>query len=401
MREFATLFTYEVKKISQSKSTWVPFFLLVVLFIFIQCSFSMGAVYLEGEFLETHAQREKIERKNGLKLSGRKIDDRLLNEYKTAYAKVAGKEPTEYLRSEVYQKEVRPYSGVDSIIQGITGIALNEVTEDTLYRARSAAVDYKREHSGISQEEKAYWLKQEEKLKTPFTYQYAQSWIYLISMEGVYRICLLVSFFIAVSMSGVFFNEHSQKTDQLLLCSRFGRTRLYRAKIVAGIFVTLVVTLILYGISLAGAFFMWGADGFQAAIQLFMGDYSGNLSVGQTFIAMSVILILSCVLTAVFTMVLSELLRSNIGAMAVVLVMLFASRLVQIPAELRIISQFWSFLPLNILKLDFGFTDYRLISFGNVHLTGWQFVPFFYLFLLVLVICLGEKVYCRFQVQGR
>ena len=122
---------------------------------------------------------------------------------------------------------------------------------------------------------------------------------------------------------------------------------------------------------------------------------------GQIFISMSVILILSCVLTAVFTMVLSELLRSNIGAMAVVLVMLFASRLVQIPAELRIISQFWSFLPLNILKLDFGFTDYRLISFGNVHLTGWQFVPFFYLFLLALVICLGEKVYCRFQVQGR
>ena len=187
----------------------------------------------------------------------------------------------------------------------------------------------------------------------------------------------------------------------MILCSRFGRSRLYFAKILAGSIVSFAGSLLFFIFLLAENFIAYGTEGFTAAIQLFIPAYSYSISIGGCFFILSGILFLSCILTGIFIMVLSELIHSKIGTMAIVIIVLFAARMIPIPTDYRMFSQLWNYIPINLIKLDAGFTDIRLVPLFGFLLTSWQFAPFLYIGLAVLFIWIGKKVYCRYQVEGR
>lgn len=399
MRRFSTLFFYEMKKIMQRKNTWITFGILLVIYLALTGGRMFGSFYVEGEFLETHKEGFAIDRKNGNKLSGRKLDNTLLGEMKEAYVGMEDKE-LKYMLTEEYQTRVRPYSIVYDIVR-LADVDPFTVTEKEFYYAREAAVKKSQEKYELTEQEKVYWQEKEDKLEKPFTYQYADGYTALISMNGIYMVCLWTSFLIAICMSRVFTEEHGRKTDQLILCSRLGRKEIYFAKILAGGIFSFVVTAFFLLFEIIGVFTTYGKEGFSSIVQLFYSVYSYPLTDGQIFLVMILILLLSSVLTAIFTMVLSEITKSNIGSLATIVAIMFLARLVPIPIRWRAVSQIWNFFPINMLKLDAGFTDMRLVSFLGLKLTSWQFAPFLYILLGVLLVFAGKRVYCRYQVQGR
>ncbi|MDE5864961.1 MAG: ABC transporter permease [Lachnospiraceae bacterium] len=399
MRQFGILFFYELKKIMKRKNTWITFGILLALYLFVTGGRLLGSSYVDGEFLETHKEGFAIDKKNGERLSGRKLDDALLEEMKEAYAGMEDKE-RKYMLTEEYQTKVRPYSIIFNIVQ-FSDVNPFTVTEEQFYTARQAEVEKSWEEYKLTQGEKEYWQEKEGKLEEPFTYYYAEGYDDLISMSGIYMVCLWVSFLIAICMSGVFTEEHGRKTDQLILCSRLGRNEIYFAKILAGGLFSLLVAVFFLGIELLGVFTTYGSEGFSTMLQLFYSAYSYPLTEGQVLFIMMGILLLAALLTGIFTMVLSEMTKSNIGSMATVVVILFLTRLVPIPLTWRFLSQIWNFFPLNILKLDAGFVDVRLVSLFGLKLTSWQFAPILYVVLAVVLVLAGKKVYCRYQVQGR
>lgn len=397
MGQFRTLFFYEMKKIAQRKNTWITFGALLVLFLGLIAGRQVGSTYINGEFLETKKEGFAIDRENGLKFSGRKLDDKLITEVKNAYALMAGKD-TAYLLKEEYRKNVRPYSGIDNIISAYSEPA--SASEENFYAAREAVLKGSRDDYKLSEAEKEYWQGKEEKVEKPFTYQYADAYSYLDSMNGIYMVLLMVSFMLAICMSNVFTEEHGKKTDQLILCTRLGRKQTYLAKILAGSVFSFVTGLLFLAIVTVGAFISFGTEGFSAALQLMYGNYSYPMTLGQVFLVMAGIHLLACILTGVFAMVLSEITKSNIGTIATVVAILFLARLIPVPPDWRL-SQAVNFFPINILKMDAGFTDMRLLSLFGLKFTSWQFAPLLYIFLIVLLFFTGKKVYCRFQVQGR
>lgn len=397
MGQFRTLFFYEMKKIAQRKNTWITFGALLVLFLGLIAGRQVGSTYINGEFLETKKEGFAIDRENGLKFSGRKLDDKLITEVKNAYALMAGKD-TAYLLMEEYRKNVRPYSGIDNIISAYSEPA--SASEENFYAAREAVLKGSQDDYKLSEAEKEYWQGKEEKVEKPFTYQYADAYSYLDSMNGIYLVLLMVSFMLAICMSNVFTEEHGRKTDQLILCTRLGRKQTYFAKIFAGSVFSFVTGLLFLAIVTVGAFISFGTEGFSAALQLMYGNYSYPMTLGQVFLVMAGIHLLACILTGVFAMVLSEITKSSIGTMATVVAILFLARLIPVPPDWRL-SQAVNFFPINILKLDAGFTDMRLVSIFGLKFTSWQFAPLLYIFLIVLLFFTGKKVYCRFQVQGR
>lgn len=399
MRQFSMLFFYEMKKILQRKNTWITLGILLVIYLVLTAGRTFGSTYVEGEFLETHKERNVIDRRNGEKLSGQKLNDTLFGEMKKAYAGMEDKE-LKYMLTEEYQTKVRPYSMVYDIVR-FSNVNPFTVTEKGFYDAREAAVKESWEQYELTEKEKAYWQEKEDEMTKPFTYQYADGYSNLISMNGVYMVCLWVSFLIAICMSSVFTEEHGRKTDQLILCSRLGRKEIYFAKIAAGSLFSLLVTVFFLVVELMGVFSAYGSEGFLAALQLFYSVYSYPITQGQVLLIMTGILLLAAVVTGIFTMVLSEITKSNIGSMAAVVAILFLVRLVPIPLTWRFLSQVWNFFPVNMLKLDAGFIDTRLISIFGWKLTSWQFVPVLYVLLAVLLVFLGKRVYCRYQVQGR
>jgi hypothetical protein len=94
-------------------------------------------------------------------------------------------------------------------------------------------------------------------------------------------------------------------------------------------------------------------------------------------------------------MILAEAMRNNIGAMAIIIGCLFAARLIEIPTSLRVLSQLWNLIPINLVKFDQGFLDLRLFSLGGLQLTTWQFAPIVYLLLGVFILISGKLCYCK------
>ena len=254
----------------------------------------------------------------------------------------------------------------------------------------------------LSKQENAFWEKQNSKVEIPFSYEYASFYESMLGGQGIYMVCMLLTFFIAMSMVSVFTEEHNRKTDQLILCARFGRDKLYMAKIVAGGLVVFTVNLLFIITAIVGKSFSYGPEGFEAMIQLLgVYWYPFALSAGETVLIEVGLLFLSSIMVAVFAMVLAEVTRSNVGAMAIVVGGLFLARLVSIPPSWGVLSELWNYIPINMLKIDEGLTDVRLISIFDMHFTTWQFAPVLYIVLSAIVVWIGSRIYKNYQVSGR
>lgn len=399
-----TLIGYEMKKILMKKSTVVTFLILFVLQLFLSISGSLGSTYVNDVFYETHAERNRIDREHGIAMSSTAVDDELLAEMQEAYAKLDWS-TKEYMWTDTYKNEVRQYEDLLAHFKawGLgKAVASGSLTEETWNAWRKETIEEMQESYELTEQEKEYWREKDEALEKPFTYEYALGYEQMVGMQGNYMTCMLLTFFIGISMVTVFADEHIRKTDQLLLCARHGRTKLYAAKLVAGSGVVFVVNLIFSLMLIAGHFYSYGAEGFDASIQFALAPwYSYSMTIGQALLISIGVLLLSSVLVAIFAMLLAEVLRSSIGAMAIIIGLLFAARLIPMPTSIRVLSQGWNLLPINLLKVDQGFLDLRLVNLFGLQLTNWQFAPILYVVLIALMVLVGARVYRSYQVSGR
>ena len=399
-----TLLKFEIKKIVMKKSTIVAFVLLFGIQVFLSMTGSLGSTYKNDMFVETHAERNRIDREHGIALSGRAIDDVLLSEMQEAYAGFDWNNP-DYWWTDEYNQGVRRYTDLEYRLKlwGMgTGYFFDNMEAEVLYDLRRNQRDSMWEAYELSDKEKTYWQEKDAEVEIPFVYEYASGYASLTGMQGMYMTCMLMTFFIGISMVTVFAEEHTRKTDQLILCARYGKGKAYFAKILAGSLVVFGGNMLFAGVLIVGRFFSFGTEGFGAAIQSVVAPwYSYPLTMGQALLLMTGILLLSGVLVAVFAMLLAEVLGNSVGAMAVVVGLLFAARLVPIPPSLGVLSRAWNYMPINMLKVDEGFLDPRLVNLFGLQLTTWQFAPILYVVLTGVMVFVGSRIYRRYQVSGR
>lgn len=402
-----TLVSYELRKIVRKRSFVIAFFVLTVLQTFVAFSGCLGNTYINGEFLETHMERNKKALEYGRLFSGRTIDEALLRETEAAMNKVdITDDEMTYMLTDMYQNEVRPYTEIFHQMQwmaGMRGISVLSLSEEEFY----ACVDKQREDMyasyGLSEKEKAYWRAKADSLPEKLTYEYSFAYENLIQMDGSYMTLMLLTFFLSMVMVNVFMVEANQRTDQLVFSSRLGRGKLYMAKLLAGMLVTFVVSIWFVFIDVAGNVTAYGWDGFHASLQSIMAAwYTYPLSAGETWLIMLGILILSSILIAVITMVLAWVIKNSVFTIAIMIGGLFAARLIPVPPiEWGLISKLWNLIPINLLKFNQGFTDLRLFHLPGISLTSWQIAPILFVLLGICIIFAGKICYCRTQIKGR
>lgn len=410
------LIEFELKKIIQRKIVWITIFTFLILQLTHICaSYLIASRYVDDKFLETKADQYKIERKYAEALSGRKIDDNLLTELSDSYKyKPESLEEAysyEYLSSDDYQNKVRPYEEIDTLVKEITNKqgdshysnVLN-ITQDKLYEMRKNGVEMLWDIYKLSDNEIKYWTTKESKLPEVFTYKYGGMYKEMVDMGGCYFIFMFMIFFIAICLEGVFTDEHLRKTDQLILCTKYGKEESYIAKIIAGCIVTACVT-VLYWLATVIAFSATcGVGNFSASVQVaYYSFFSETRSIGQIALIMTGILFLSSIVLCIITMALSELINNNVGTMAIIMAFsFFLARLIQIPSDYKFLGKIWNIVfPINVLKADEGFFDVRLWNIFGIKFTHWQLAPFIYIIAGIIFFFIGKRKYCKYQISGR
>ncbi len=403
MNNFGILYRYEIKKLIRRRIVWITGVIILALSLLSITADVTGKYYVDGVVYDTHYHLMVTDREYNRKISGREINQELMEEMQAAYRKV----PTDALRyslTDEYQTYARPYSQIYQIVRKVIGFSDHEdmcaweVDEAAFYNAFSENNEAAYISDFLTEGEKAYWRKKEAALKKPFVFGYAEGYWKLISSAQTISVMMLL--FCAICLSDIFTREHTLRTDQLLLSSRFGKWQVYLAKAAAGMSFVLISTFLMAITVVFTSLGIYGIDGFSVMIQIAVAGYPLQLKAGIVVIMMYALMILAVLLTAAFVIMLSELFHSSTATLAAVSGIILIPLFVRVPSQLRILAQIWGYLPGRLLNTD-TIMGVRLLPFFGSYLTMWQATPLIYILLGALFLYFGMRAYQKYQVSGR
>ena len=400
MYNFRTLVRFEYKKLFKKKAVWLllPLLMTFAVLSVILPSFSVAISNSETGQTYMLYDLQQAQRRESAAIKGRLIDDSLLEEMRAAW------DSDETLEDSL-PASVR-YDGISSFILSslrdflkIENASQFTGSADELYALRARALKESWTEDGLARGEQQFLSKKEDSLETLFPYGYSGSYDMIAS--SMITVSALLTFLIAVCLSSVFSSEHTGKTDQLILCSRFGKAPVYLAKIFTGITFSLAASLLMLLSVTVPSFLLYGTEGFDVPIQILVPLASWDMTMGETVLILSGLCLTASLLHCCAALFFSEWFKSSVPAMGILLGFLLFSGFFNIPETDRIASQIWDFVPLNLVSPGGTIHNNRLVPFFGTYLTSWQTGPIFYLLLCILLLVAGYRVYSRWQAGGR
>ena len=402
MKNFWTLVRFELKKILSRKITWIAFG--IVFTVMLAFGFYRTFVSHEVNGVRVTAHEEEMQAKaEEKKLAGRLVNDELLEDM---FAAMATDEEAFQPYRTLYNELVRDLCGSNTLalsrgsVEGAKEALGISPEEEFVYEARRQQIERKLENQYLTEGEKEYWynvLETEESV--PWEYDYYQGvqfvWV------AAYTAIVLIALMLAVCLANLFADEHQKKTDQLVLCSCNGRKVLCMAKIAAGMLFTIGSTGLVLLATAIPQLIMFGADGWNAPIQLIVPNSMVQMTFGEMVLYTYAVAILASILYCSIILCCSELFRnSTVAVMAVIVVMVLVPMMVIVPYEYRVLSQIFDLNPINVLAI-WSATDYRLVPFFGGYLNVHQVAPVLYTVLAAVFLWIGSRAYLKFQVSGR
>ena len=209
---------------------------------------------------------------------------------------------------------------------------------------------------------------------------------------------ILITLLLAVCIPAIFTEEHTRKTDQLILCSQYGKQKLFGAKVITAVSFTMG-TAVLFILSLViPAFIVYGTDGFDSQLQLSLPTAAWKLSRGQMTLILIGLCLIASLLKCAAAVFLAEKTKNNVTVMAVMLGFVLLCMFLHIPDQYRTASQIYSFMPLNAVSVIGAFGPRMVYAFGN-YWTAWQTSPVVYVVLTAVLLIMGKWQYTHYQVQ--
>ena len=359
-----TLYHYEMKKLLSQKVLWIAFFIMTALIV---------AQGLTGLIVGNADLLKKAD-----EISGRKVDQKLISEIQEGN-KLDDYPMMKNLWTQCLQKN--DLTGVD---------------EQTLYESRLAVNEDQMDVYQMSDEEKAYWNELDTKVQKPFVYQREDGYASLFST--IYILNFLMLLLVGISVTGVFADERSRGTDQIIFCS-VNKHKIFWAKMFAGITVGLAIAVIFFGLALLLGIGVYGSGGFDTQIQINIPGCMLPITIGQSILIMFGLLAMAGILYAVLSAFLSQILGNHSAAMGVMVMIMLLSML-NIPENIRTISQMWRYMPGAFIG-SWTFTDYRLTKVFGHYLNIFQMAPIVWGLVAVVVFLIAKLSYDHYQVKGR
>ena len=388
MRQFFTLYRFELKKIFQKRYVPALLALSIALTLFLNVRPLLGeqtVAYVDEQqqfHFETVSNYEAIqlERRFAREDAGKPLDNEAVwtmqemnRRYQEIYNQYAP-DLTCVLLNHSLVFETLGRTGVNPVAEHI------EYPVDYAYQNLERGREEEFSSQLLSQEEIAYWEREGTRLTTPFVMEYTGGWRGILEKANWLNLMVLV--FALVSLCSSFSDDDAYKTRPLLASAAHSRMPLTLARLAAGVSLACGCVLLLFGLTAAIQFFVHGAGGAQMPIQLLelesdqrgIGDvhlsYScRDMTARQAVLVTAGMSLLIALFAGALSMLLSKLLRRGVPALALPLGLLLLSMIFEPPFYYydRVRAQIWSYMPIQRLYQTF-LADERLVSLGGVQL---------------------------------
>lgn len=375
MKNFGTLYRYELKKLLDRKLAWVTVLVLAALMAYTAwpSNSSGGTTFSltdqDGNTISRYvsgAEQRKLSDEGERRISGQVMDGDFFQNVRQASVGNG-----QYLVPEMWERECyfylidNSYYGPYCIVTYNMGLDPTQITAEGFYQHRQKVIEEQWELQGLTDSEIAYWQAMEGQIEKPFTFYYTEGYQDILSdILGLSNVIPLV---VAVCLCGVFSEERRTRADALIFSSRQGRFPLYLAKVLAGLTVALAAGLFVIGTDVAVILLTRGRDGFDAALQLGHLSSSFPFTIGQTAFFMIGLLLLYGLLSGGITMLLSALTRNTIAALAGPVMLMI------VQAWLRLDVQAAEYLPNQLFNTIPTLRNIHLVNFFGIYLNNLQF----------------------------
>ena len=388
MRQFFTLYRFELKKIFQK--WYVPALLALciasTIFLNVRPLLDEQTVAYVDEQQQFHFEAVinyeaiQLERRFAREDAGKPLDNEAVwtmqemnRRYQEIYNQYAP-DLTCILLNHSLVFETLGRTGVNPVAEHI------EYPADYAYQSLERGREEEFSSQLLSQEEIAYWEREGTRLTTPFVMEYTGGWRGILEKASWLNLMALV--FALISLCSSFSDDDAYKTRPLLASAAHSRMPLTLARLAAGVSLACGCVLLLFGLTAAIQFFVHGAGGAQMPIQLLelesdqrgIGDvhlsYScRDMTAGQAVLVTVGMSLLIALFAGALSMLLSKLLRRGVPALALPLGLLLLSMIFEPPFYYydRVRAQIWSYMPIQRLYQTF-LADERLVSLGGVQL---------------------------------
>lgn len=385
MKNFGTLFGYELKKLLKRKLNWV-----VILLITGICIVGVVQAGDSGGFLieDTDEQGNPV---TSL-ISGREIRIAKLNAMGTLNGQVMDDNFFQRMMEQVpefgdayellsyFYRVDSTYLNVHTMVEGLM-TDRSTFTAEKFYATQREQEQAYWEGNELSQAEKDYWTEQMEQIETP--YVYGHPWpgaSELVNYFDTLRIVLPVV--AAVCLCMIFSEDCRTRVDAIVFATRKSRAPLYLAKVLAGLAGAALVAAFVIGGTVVAHLAVWGVQGFDAPVQFYDMLCPRPITVGQMLLPMLLILALYTLICGAFTMLASALTRSAITALAVPVV------LAELLNQWHPLARGWtSCLPEKLAGWN-GPVNLQLVNIFGTYLDNYQVGTLLYLGITATLLAL-------------
>ena len=375
-----TIYKFELKKLFCTKVNGIALAGSVIMLLFL--------------VLSSVSEQIPVSREAAGELKGRMIDGQLLDEMKPALRYENGKNTVEL--TEEYEKYVPVMDTLDVLLTATEqDIDLSQVQAADLYELREKEIAQRMERQGLSDKEKEYWYRLEAEVQKPFVFgTYRGPAGLLRSFQALGFFMLLLS---AIGLSGTYARESADSMNQLLLCSRYGKRELYAIKLAAG-FTWILTAALLVLLSVAIPYFgLYGTEGTAEMLQLLKPLSMLPCSIGHMLAVYTGIYLLTAILFAAVTMLLSVLTQNQLATVCGLMGYLLVDLFVEFPEHWKLIQRIWSLRP-NAVLMNFGFSNYRLLNLAGRLLMNYQAAPALCTIIVIAALLIGRWKYKSLQV---
>ena len=128
MHSLRTLYGYELKKIWKRKIVRITLLVCLAAVFISVTGPAMGSHYVDNEKADSKYHIFLADREYNRQLSGREIDQALLEEMSDAYDRIPSS-AERYTLTEEYQKYARPYNAIFSFVGDMTDMTISETRQ--------------------------------------------------------------------------------------------------------------------------------------------------------------------------------------------------------------------------------------------------------------------------------
>lgn len=409
MKDFWRLTYFEYKKIFKRKSAVIGI-IFVYVFSVITCILPIvGNHYVEGSAAESKYEAIKTDKAYAMAITGREVDTELILEMSEAYSHIP--EGVEnYSATKEYNTYARPYSEIYRIVKPAyytgqssfsveTASNMTKEQAESFYDARRDAMISDMKSTGAGQEEIDFMLEKDSQVSKPVLFSYSDGYSSLASF--LYTAAVFLVFVISICLAPLFSGEYTSRTDQLLLTSKYGKSRLIAAKLFTGISFSVIFAVTVILIQAVIAFAIYGTEGFNAALQLIDILCCYDFTLGQAIIIFMVILVIACVYTASISMAMSAAMKSPFPVMIIMSLMNFVPMIINLKGNapyLRVLHKILVLFPIRMCNIWDPFSSFMYNVFGNF-IEPYIFMPVFALIFSVLMLSIAYRKFKTRQIR--